>query len=147
MTKYFYNNFCRSTHEKDFFCEPCQKRFTSSAGLKGHVKAVHKNQRDHKCHLCEKGFTKRSRLLNHVKSAHDRTKDFECETCGKMFTLKSILSEHIKSTTMGPSPPVPSATKCSAREVASKTMSRLFTRKYENLFVKFVAGLSVRSAR
>jgi uncharacterized Zn-finger protein len=80
--------------EKPFICETCGQAFTTSSGLKEHIR-THTGERPFKCPYpqCEKAFASFSTLQTH-KRTHTGVRAYLCSLCGKSFMRSSDLNRH-----------------------------------------------------
>ena len=91
-------NHIRLVHDKvrNFSCEKCDAKFTSSHHLLKHTEAAHTNIRV-ECNLCGKVF-KSTTIENHIKRVHHGLKpSIPCsnEGCGKTFGSKADMERHV----------------------------------------------------
>lgn len=77
----------------NLYCSLCDKKFTTEAGLKYHLKG-HNNIQDYKCPYCEKKFTASTNLSTHIKARHTLDKPFSCTLCDRQFSTKGHLQKH-----------------------------------------------------
>ena len=81
-------------------CEICMKPQSSTAGLKQHIRRIHKNTPlvPIQCSECEKILRDEHTLKCHIKAVHS-SKDFSCpyENCLKSFSQAGILNAHLKT--------------------------------------------------
>ena len=76
-------------------CEECGKSFTSTIGLKNHLRKHKESEKSHQCAKCDKSFGAFSSLRRHTRSAHEQF--FKCALCNKFLKGKKILKEHMMS--------------------------------------------------
>ncbi|XP_005104225.2 uncharacterized protein LOC101860911 [Aplysia californica] len=77
-----------------FSCSSCEKKFSSIASLKSHVK-VHNKRESFQCDKCEASFTFALAFERH-KLTHKKGKQMaKCEVCGSEFTRQSNLKKHM----------------------------------------------------
>ena len=63
-------------HEKwhqgkyECYCPHCDKGFSSTSTLKGHIANVHTGVKDYKCELCDKAYAYKHHLKDHIKRNH-----------------------------------------------------------------------------
>ena len=91
-------NHIRLVHDKvrNFSCEKCDAKFTSSHHLLKHTEAAHTNIRV-ECNLCGKVF-KSTTIENHIKRVHHGIKpSIPCsnEGCVKTFGSKADMERHV----------------------------------------------------
>ena len=77
---------------KQWSCDKCEKKFTSSSGLSTHA-VVHSGKRPHSCPCCGKRFNRHGNMVRHQR-AHSGVKPFRCLVCGKAFGQKVLLVRH-----------------------------------------------------
>ena len=85
---------CRYNNMKSFECKQCNKGFTTTWGLKLHVR-IHAELKPSKCSKCEKSFRQSSHLQQH-KRTHSELKPFKCNKCEMSFSQSSNLQQRIK---------------------------------------------------
>jgi uncharacterized Zn-finger protein len=95
----------------------CQSRFSDSAGLQRHKRAIHYGIR-FKCCECDRLFNQRNRCKKHIEKAHENMnvtiekvaldpeihsriqndihKEYKCDICPASFTRKFALTRHSK---------------------------------------------------
>ncbi|XP_022125592.2 oocyte zinc finger protein XlCOF6.1 isoform X3 [Pieris rapae] len=79
-----------------FKCDHCSKEFTHQANLSRHQKlGICKNKHDLTCPVCNKVFEKAFFLKSHLKK-HTTEKPFQCDLCSMFFKHKSTLARHIQ---------------------------------------------------
>ena len=77
---------------KNFPCELCDTRCTTSTALRKHISSVHKEEKQ-ECPECGDSV---KHLEQHMKQRHSDVKKFyQCAECEKFFTCGSYLSKHI----------------------------------------------------
>eukprot|EP00088_Acartia_fossae_P021699 TRINITY_DN23060_c0_g1_i1.p1 TRINITY_DN23060_c0_g1~~TRINITY_DN23060_c0_g1_i1.p1 ORF type:complete len:490 (-),score=23.64 TRINITY_DN23060_c0_g1_i1:135-1580(-) len=76
---------------KIFSCKLCDKTFAVVSALKRHERGVHEKQ--YYCDICQKGFFKESNLSKH-KMIHTTEKAYGCEICNITFTRHWLLKGH-----------------------------------------------------
>ena len=57
----------RSTHEKQYVCGTCEKRFQKFSHLTAHMR-THTGEKPYECTLCGKGFSVSSNLYRHMRT-------------------------------------------------------------------------------
>jgi len=81
-------------------CEMCMKPQSTSAGLKQHMRRIHKRVSlvPIQCHQCEKLLRDEHTLKCHIKAVHG-SKNYSCpyEGCKKSFSQSGILNAHLKT--------------------------------------------------
>lgn len=84
-------------------CRICAKGFRQKAGVKQHVKAVHRKIKDKACNYpgCVKVYSTVGDLTRHKKSVHLGRRPFVC-TCNRRFTKRTSLMRHIDDKDCGP---------------------------------------------
>ncbi|KAI5643968.1 hypothetical protein NE865_04144 [Phthorimaea operculella] len=76
----------------------CSYACASRAGLRAHVRVVHRGQRakrDHVCHTCGKAYTTKKTLEGHLRS-HSGERPFRCAVCGAAFGYHAALYNHTR---------------------------------------------------
>ena len=89
-------------HKKYFYCDICQKKFTTKRAKELHQKSIHDKIKDIECWYCDKAFTQSSNLATHVKKYHfsevgDDQYQFRCPECNKDFSSKGHLKRHLEN--------------------------------------------------
>ena len=81
--------------EKKYLCEKCDSRFYTSALLYAHRLNKHPIG-SNICSKCGNSFTSSHGLKNHMKYVHEDVGSFVCGICGKVFTKKRSIENHEK---------------------------------------------------
>ena len=74
-----------------YFCEKCQKSFTTKGGLGFHMQQ-HTGKFSFWCDECQRGFAVRCNYQAHMAKHEGRT--FPCDLCLKRFSCKRSLQRH-----------------------------------------------------
>lgn len=84
-------------------CHTCGQGFHQKAGLKQHIKAVHRRIKDHACDEpgCEKAYSTVGDLTRHRRSVHLGHRPFAC-ICKRRYSKRASLTRHINVTNCGP---------------------------------------------
>ena len=69
--------------EKNFFCNKCDKSFSTNAKLINHKALVHEGLRNFQCDQCEKAFGSQKVLKVHIINVHEGGRNHKCDKCGK----------------------------------------------------------------
>ena len=78
--------------KKSYLCNDCNQSYTTSGGLKVHIRSEH-NRIRHQCPDCDfKGIT-RGALNIHIQSIHEKIR-YACKQCDHQATTKSALTLH-----------------------------------------------------
>ena len=64
--------------------------------MKAHYSREHE-RRTYYCQQCDKQFSSPYTRNNHVSAVHDKEKKWPCETCKKNFSFQPALYKHFKS--------------------------------------------------
>ena len=81
---------------KNFFCEECDKTFSTQPGLLHHNSSVHEGVRY--CYdQCDHKATRKESLKVHIKSVHEIRIAVTCDKYGKQFSQKNGLRKHNES--------------------------------------------------
>ena len=97
------NRHFNNRHKKDFYCDFCDQKFTTSRGLQSHVENLHtfiNGKALQKCRNCT--FTCEDPFTMQVHKAKHRQKyfgPFICENCDKKFKNHESLRDHLKKKT------------------------------------------------
>ncbi|XP_018320834.1 zinc finger protein 883 isoform X1 [Agrilus planipennis] len=75
-------------------CSLCNKKFSSSEGLRVHM-TLHSLQRPFTCTICGKSFLRKRELDRHL-ATHTGMKPFKCSYCDKRFGRKDKLIRHFQ---------------------------------------------------
>lgn len=75
-------------------CPFCQRKFMANGNLQAHIRTVHSVVRPHGCGECEQSFASGYHLRRHISSVHRKERDFVCGVCGKRFGQQSHLNHH-----------------------------------------------------
>lgn len=84
-----------SNKAKKYFCETCQKLFSSLSGFDYHQKG-HKGIAPYICHFCQKAFRSKASQKRHMKS-HSGERPYSCSICEKLFSRPDHLKRHMKT--------------------------------------------------
>uniref|UniRef100_A0A182Q0T0 C2H2-type domain-containing protein n=1 Tax=Anopheles farauti TaxID=69004 RepID=A0A182Q0T0_9DIPT len=87
----------RHTGIKAFTCLYCGKKFTANSNLNAHIRNVHSERKDHRCTECDESFATKDHLNKHQRSRHRQDRAFGCTECGKSYFQRSHLNEHMAS--------------------------------------------------
>ena len=81
-----------------YICEICSCTFSSTTGLKTHVKRFHEGDKSDMvvCPQCGKSM-RNNNLNTHTRIVHEGIKNAKCEICGKLFTVRQKLKMHMLS--------------------------------------------------
>lgn len=85
----------RSSMDKLYSCEKCEKAYSTPGGLRVHNRFVHGNAKPHICNECGKKFTAPSYLKVHMIK-HTGEKNFKCHICNSRFVSKEALLYHTR---------------------------------------------------
>jgi len=85
----------QATHDKQFECNICERKFSRKNYLEAHIMTKHQNVDLFKCHVCDKQLGSKVTLRHHLK-LHEKnvTKNFNCQQCTKSFRHKVSLKQH-----------------------------------------------------
>ena len=83
----------KSHQTKKYKCNSCERSFTTSSGLKGHVEKCESFKKQ-ECDIC--GKLVEQRLMDYHK-VRVHIKPHKCDTCGRKFGVASVLKQHIKT--------------------------------------------------
>ncbi|XP_050079464.1 zinc finger protein Xfin-like [Anopheles maculipalpis] len=84
------------TNQEIIYCMLCDRRFSSTSGLKYHLKR-HTGMKAFACLYCEKRFTANSNLHAHIRNVHSQRKEYRCTECNELFATKDHLNKHQRS--------------------------------------------------
>uniref|UniRef100_A0A182NCW2 C2H2-type domain-containing protein n=1 Tax=Anopheles dirus TaxID=7168 RepID=A0A182NCW2_9DIPT len=87
----------RHTGIKAFTCLYCGKKFTANSNLNAHIRNVHSERKDYRCAECAESFATKDHLNKHHRSRHRQERTFGCGECGKSYLQRSHLNEHVAS--------------------------------------------------
>ncbi|XP_052888891.1 gastrula zinc finger protein xFG20-1-like isoform X2 [Anopheles moucheti] len=85
----------RHTGNKAFACLYCEKRFTANSNLNAHIRNVHSKRKNFRCTECNESFATKDHLNKHQRSRHRQERAFVCGECGKSYLQRSHLNEHV----------------------------------------------------
>ncbi|XP_045507956.1 zinc finger protein 26-like [Colias croceus] len=85
----------RSSMDKSYICEKCDKAYSTQGGLRVHNRFAHGNAKPHECPECGKKFTAPSYLRVHMIK-HTGEKNFKCNICNNRFVSKEALLYHTR---------------------------------------------------
>uniref|UniRef100_A0A182JB13 C2H2-type domain-containing protein n=1 Tax=Anopheles atroparvus TaxID=41427 RepID=A0A182JB13_ANOAO len=85
----------RHTGIKAFVCLYCGKKFTANTNLNAHIRNVHSEKKAHQCTECGEAFATKDHLNKHQRSRHSQERAFVCGECGKSYYQRSHLNEHV----------------------------------------------------
>ena len=80
---------------KTFLCKPCNKEYTSKAGLSIHIKIAHKGETEFQCPQFQYQVHEDSPSVRNISDIQGKIKNFLCKFCSKSFTLKCNLYKHV----------------------------------------------------
>lgn len=75
-------------------CPFCQRKFMANGNLQAHIRTVHSAVRPYACDECDQNFASGYHLRRHIASVHRKERDFVCGVCGKRFGQQSHLTQH-----------------------------------------------------
>ena len=84
---------CTRTEERRNVCPHCKKAFTRPRTLKDHI-LIHTGEKPHACPHCDMKFAWAKSLKSHMFS-HTGEKPHACPHCDKCFTRSGTLKQHI----------------------------------------------------
>ena len=85
-------------HTKEFSCQFCPKKFSTSITADTHTAKIHCQDPEHPCDNCGDKFITAKDLTKHMNIAHNEVSkrtQVVCDNCGKSFTTTSSLKKHI----------------------------------------------------
>lgn len=88
------------SHERvyEYFCEECDKSFSSNFRLELHIR-THHTKRTIQCSACDKSFVDKNMLDEHMSSKHSARaqteKSRECPICKKVYSRSSRMRKHM----------------------------------------------------
>jgi len=124
------------TGERPFRCEVCDKTFSGSSSLKGHMQ-THTEDKTFCCNFCGKMFNISSYLRRHML-VHTRETPYSCNDSDKHFAQLSQLKSH-SSIHTGKRPHVTVTIVVRRLEIRpTSKLTRTFTREINLLPVTFV---------
>ncbi|KAI5711718.1 hypothetical protein M8J75_002666 [Diaphorina citri] len=85
---------CQQVDCSVFLCQTCGKIFSTSAGMKQHVRRIHTTE-TYICDICAKSFHMKFNLAQHIKT-HASSRPFVCPHCGHSYYERSHLKRHMK---------------------------------------------------
>ncbi|XP_072946981.1 uncharacterized protein [Epargyreus clarus] len=80
----------------EFICNYCSRSFTRKYNIVNHIQNFHMNTSCY-CEICEQKFGSPAGLQLHLNKGHNRYKqpNPECDVCGKIFTRKANIIPHL----------------------------------------------------
>lgn len=84
------------SHEKNFACKHCPKKFKENFHLKIHINTWHEKRIIYTCEHCGQGFTNHSSHFYHIKNSHGKSDVYECEICHRKFKSIDGYKKHTK---------------------------------------------------
>ena len=112
-------------------CKPCQKTFTTRAGLYFHNQSVHQGVK-YACDQCDYQATRQSHLTVHIESKHEGVR-YACFLCYYQARDKSYLNKHIQSKHEGVKYP---CNQCDYKATTQQNLTLHIKNKHEG--VKYV---------
>ncbi|XP_058058487.1 zinc finger protein 260-like isoform X1 [Anopheles bellator] len=88
----------RHTGIKAFTCLYCGKKFTANSNLNAHVRQAHSEHKMNPCNECNATFATKDHLTKHRRSRHLQERSYVCGECGKAYLQRSHLNGHIAAT-------------------------------------------------
>merc|ERR1719318_419062 len=74
-------------------CDKCNKEFSTSFGLKKHIRLVHMEINDFNCDYCNKSFLNPRDLKDH-ENVHTKETSYLCPDCGDVFDTNKKMLNH-----------------------------------------------------
>ncbi|CAG9329685.1 unnamed protein product [Blepharisma stoltei] len=88
-------NFADKKKDGEFFCDECNKGFSSYQGLRQHEGKIHREKkRNFKCTICVKKFFSRYLLRSHMKQVHETSDKFSCIQSSQFDKTENALKMH-----------------------------------------------------